>query len=453
MVSVLKQTLEKIDSKNFEIEIFGLGYVGFPLSVRLAKSGFKVRGIDVNTERISRLEENQLMDSEINLKDIFLKCKKDRNLSFSQKSMKSELPKIGIICVPTPIPNDNIKSNIFVKSAIENFLDTAKEGDLVIIESSVEVGTTEEMKELMESKGFEVGQNFGLCVCPERIDPQNKKWDLKNIPRVIYCSDDTSFQISKKIYKHVNNSSLIRVNSPKVAEIVKSFENAFRLVNISLVNELAILCDKLGINVNDVINAASTKPFGFMPFYPGAGAGGHCIPKDPIFLLNSSKKFGFDFKTIDNSLKINKIIPKYMADSIQELVTNSSLEKRIIVCGLAYKANMEDMRDSSGFKILNELIQRNFKVSAYDPYFKEELIEKYLKENNLQDIKFDVLKNLDDEVIKKFSCLCIVQHHTKIESRLQEIYKNSLIPLIYDCQNKLEKDNSSKTILKHFGSN
>lgn len=451
MISVLKQTLEKVNSKNFEIEVIGLGYVGFPLAVRLAKSGFKVRGIDVNQERISRLEANQLMDSEINLKDTFLKCRKDGNLSFSEKPKKSDVPKIGIICVPTPIPNDNVKSNIFVKSAIENFLETSKQGDVIIIESSVEVGTTEEMGKLVESKEFKVGENFGLCCCPERIDPLNKKWDLENIPRIIYCSDDTSFEISKKIYEHVNNSNLIRVDSPKIAEVVKSFENAFRLVNISLVNELAILCEKLGINVKEVIDAAATKPFGFMPFFPGAGAGGHCIPKDPIFLLNSSKKFGFEFKTIEESLKINKLIPKHIANSIQELVLASKLEKSVIVCGMSYKQDMEDMRDSPGFKILNELIERNFKVAVYDPYFKEELLEKYLKENNLGNIKFEILNGLDNEPIKKFHCMCIVQHHTKIKSRLEEIYKNSLIPAIYDCQNKLVKDRNSKTALKFFG--
>jgi len=448
---MLKQTLEKVNSKNFEIEVVGLGYVGFPLAVRLAKSGFRVRGIDVNPERIKRLEANQLMDSETNLKDSFLKCRKNGNLSFSGKSQKSELPKIGIVCVPTPIPNNDVKSNIFVKSAIENILGTSKKGDLIIIESSVEVGTTDEMGNIIESKGFEIGQDFGLCCCPERIDPQNKKWDLENIPRIIYCSDDVSFQISKKIYEHVNNSKLIRISSAKVAEVVKSFENTFRLVNISLVNELAILCEKLGINVKEVIDAASTKPFGFMPFYPGAGAGGHCIPKDPTFLLESSQKFGFNFKTIDDALKINKTIPTYIVENLEKYFSKFNLEKSIIVCGLSYKADMEDMRDSPGFKILNELIQRKFTVAVYDPFFKEEFVGKYLSENNCEGIKLSVLKNLDDSSISKFSCLCIVQYHTKTQPRLNEIYKNSKIPFIYDCQNKLEKINNSKTILKSFG--
>ena len=448
---MLKQTLEKVNSKNFEIEVFGLGYIGFPLAIRLAKSGFKVRGIDVNPERISRLEANHLMDSEINLKDTFLECRKNGKLSFSKKSEKSEFPKIGIICVPTPIPTDGIKSNMFVKLAIENFLETSKKGDIIIIESSVEVGTTEEMRELIESKGVNVGQNFGLCCCPERIDPQNKKWDLQNIPRIIYCSDDVSFEISKKIYAHVNNSNLIRVNSPKVAEVVKSFENTFRLVNISLVNELAILCEKLEINVKEVIDAAATKPFGFMPFYSGAGAGGHCIPKDPLFLLNSSKKYKSNFQTISNALEINQFIPKHIADSIEKTLSEMKLSKSVIVCGLSYKPDIEDMRDSPGFKVIKELKNNGFNVAVFDPFFKEELIDKYLIENKFEKQNFVVLDNLENNTIKKFSCLCIVQHHTKTKSKLEEIYQNDGISVIYDCQNKIAKKPNSKTLLKTLG--
>ena len=286
----MKNLQDKIKTKSCIVEIFGLGYVGFPLSIRLASAGFKVVGIDVNPERISRLQKNELLDSEKPLREEFIKCRKE-NLSLSEVSKASELPKIGIICVPTPIPGPNVDSDIYVKKAVESFLNFVKEGDCLILESSIEVGTTERIKDLIESKGFKVGENFGLSFCPERIDPANKEWRIENIPRIIYSSDDSTFEISKQIYNNVNGGNLIRVESPKVAEVVKSFENAFRLVNISLVNELAILCDNLGINARSVIDAAATKPFGFMPHYPGAGAGGHCIPKDPRFLLESAKKF------------------------------------------------------------------------------------------------------------------------------------------------------------------
>jgi len=447
----MQKTLDAIKLKSFSIEIFGLGYVGFPLSVRLASSGLKVRGIDVNENRVKRLNEEHLMDSEIYLKEQFLKCKEQKNLEILSNPIKTDMPKVGIICVPTPIPNKNTDSAVFVISAVEKFLDSSKEGDMIILESSIEIGTTDRIQEVIQKRGFKVGNNYGLCFCPERIDPANKEWGIENIPRVIYCSDNNTFDIAKQIYKHVNNANLIRVESPKVAEIVKSFENAFRLVNISLVNELAILCDKLGINVNSVIKAASTKPFGFLAHYPGAGAGGHCIPKDPRFLLESAKKNDLKFTIIENAINTNLQMPSYIANSIEKSLDLMKLRKTVIVCGLAYKANVEDMRDSSSFKIINEFKKRNFKVFGYDPFFNIHFLDKYLIENNISEANFEVLKELDDKQLKDVSCLCIVQHHDQMKKRLKEIYDRSLVPFIYDCQSKLATNPASKTVLDFLG--
>ena len=447
----MKNLLEKIKSKSCVIEVFGLGYVGFPLSIKLASSGFKVIGIDVNPERIARLQKNELLDSEELLKNEFIECRKE-NLSLAKESEETQLAKIGIICVPTPIPGSNVDSNIYVRKAVEDFLKNAKEGDCLILESSIEVGTTERMEKLIQDRGFSSGENFGLTFCPERIDPSNKEWGIENIPRVIYSSDDITFEISKVIYDNVNGGNLVRVDSPKIAEVVKSFENAFRLVNISLVNELAILCDNLGINVKSVIDAAATKPFGFMPHYPGAGAGGHCIPKDPRFLLESAKKLDGDFITIENALNINLKMPKYVSDSIANSIKKLGLKKTVLICGLSYKPNVEDMRDSSSFKIINELIAKGFEVLGYDPFFKEHVIQKYLIENNLKEINFKRIENLDDEILKAISCICVVQHHDVSKQKIDHIYHNSKVPLIYDCQNKIERDSNSKTVLDSLGS-
>jgi len=447
----LSKTLENIKKKSYFIEIFGLGYVGFPLAIRLASSGLKVRGIDVNENRVKRLNENHLMDSEIYLREQFLKCKEQKNFEILSNPIKIDMSKVGIICVPTPIPNKNTDSAVFVISAVEKFLDSSKEGDVIILESSIEVGTTDRVQEIIEKRGFKVGDNYGLCFCPERIDPANKEWGIENIPRVIYCSDNNTFDIAKQIYQHVNNANLICVESPKVAEIVKSFENAFRLVNISLVNELAVLCDKLGINVNSVIKAASTKPFGFLAHYPGAGAGGHCIPKDPRFLLESAKKNDLEFTIIENAINTNLQMPAYIANSIEKSLELMKLRKTVIVCGLAYKANVEDMRDSPSFKIINEFKKRNFKVFGYDPFFNIHFLDKYLIENNISEANFEVLKELDDKQLKDVSCLCIVQHHDQMKKRLKEIYDGSLVPFIYDCQSKLSTNPASKTVLNFLG--
>ncbi|MCH8860386.1 MAG: nucleotide sugar dehydrogenase [Thaumarchaeota archaeon] len=449
---MLSETLSDSQNKKTMIEVLGLGYIGLPLAIRLAATGWKVTGMDINQDRVRRLERNNLMESELHLKKEFLECRNNKSLSFSTEPQKSTNSKIGIICVPTPIPKSDVKSDVFVRAAVEKFLDTSNEGCVIIIESSIEVGTTDEMKKIIESKGFVIGENFGLAFCPERIDPQNKKWRLENIPRVIYCSDDTTFKIAQNVYSNVNNSNLIRVKSAKVAEVVKSFENTFRLVNISLVNELAMLCDKLGINVTDVINAAATKPFGFVPFYTGAGAGGHCIPKDPRFLLESAKKTGTTFHLIENAIKINENIPKYIVDSIEKTLVELKLEKSVLVCGLSYKPNIDDMRDSPGFRIATEFHKKGFNVVAYDPHFKPELLNKYLKENHLTSLDFSVIMNLDTNSLQNFSCLCIVQHHDKAKSQISEIYKDSVIPMIYDCQNNMKYDPKSTSILKHFGS-
>ena len=440
-----------VDKKSFVIEIFGLGYVGFPLAVRLASAGFQIIGIDVNQERIKRLENNKLMDSEIHLEKEYIECREENNIKLKTSPLDSDVPKIGIICVPTPIPTKNSSSDIFVKLAVESFLDCSKSGDVIILESSIEVGTTENIMKIIEDKGLEVGKNFGLCFCPERIDPSNKEWGIENIPRIIYSSDDLTFKISKEVYKNVNNGNLIRVEHPKIAEVVKSFENAFRLVNISLVNELAILCDNLGINVKSVIDAAATKPFGFLPHYPGAGAGGHCIPKDPRFLLESAKKFQSNFATIENAIEINKKMPKYISNSLQNSINKLALKKSILIVGLSYKSNVEDMRDSASFKVINELISSGYEVFGYDPFFREEIVEKYLIENNLNEINFVLVDSLNDKILEKISCICIVQHHDITFEQINEIYKKSKVPLIYDCQNKIKNDLNSKTILDCLG--
>ncbi|QLH04004.1 hypothetical protein C5F49_00705 [Nitrosopumilus oxyclinae] len=447
----LEKTLDQINLKSACIEIYGLGYVGFPLTVRLASNDLKIIGIDINPDRINRLENNELMDSEINLESEYLKCRENANIKLQKHPEESSNSKIGIICVPTPIPDKNTNSDIFVISAVNSFLSKAKSGDMLVLESSIEVGTTEKVQKIIESKGFKVGNNFGLCFCPERIDPANKEWGVENIPRVIYCSDDLTFKIAKKIYENVNQGNLLRVSTHKVAEIVKSFENAFRLVNITLVNELAILCDSLGVNVKEVIDAAATKPFGFLAHYPGAGAGGHCIPKDPRFLLESAKKRNSNFETIEHALKINEYMPKYICNSIENKINAMGLKKIVLVCGLAYKANVEDMRDSPSFKIIQEMKKRGFIVYGHDPFFDSNLSKKYLIENHISELNFKNLKNIDDESIKEISCLCVVQHHDESKTRIKEIYDNSVIPFIYDCQSKLQKNPQSKSQLDFLG--
>ena len=188
-----------------------------------------------------------------------------------------------------------------------------------------------------------------------------------------------------------------------------------------------------------------------MPHYPGAGAGGHCIPKDPRFLLESAKKFQTNFVTIENALKINLQMPNYIANSVEKSLSQKGFKKSVIICGLSYKSNVEDMRDSASFKIISDLKKKDFKVFGYDPYFNDESIEKYLIENNLNELNFEKIENLNNENLKGISCLCVVQHHDSVKERISEIYKQGKIPLIYDCQHKILKESNAKSILEFLG--
>ena len=444
----LEDTREAVCSNSIEIEVFGLGYVGLPLAVRLAGAGMSVTGIDVNADRRTRLEDGILLDTERNLKEVFGLARREGRLRLAAAPKKTLAGKAGFVCVPTPAPGGPADSNVHVNAAVSSFLGTADRGDVLVIESSIEAGTTDRIRQMIRDGGYVSGEDFGLAFCPERIDPQNTRWTMENIPRIIYCSDDATYDIARSIYARVNGTSLLRVSSAKAAEVTKSFENAFRLVNISLVNELAVLCDSLGISAREVIDAAASKPFGFMPFYPGAGAGGHCIPKDPIFLSESSRRVGGRFMTIENALQINARMPVYVASAIDSLLQGMGLPRSVLVCGMTYKPDIEDMRDSPGFKIAGELARMGYRVGAYDPFLDAGPMPKYLKENSMQEGVFEVAGDL---AAGGFSCLCVVQHHSRAAPMLQDAYSKGVFPVIYDCQNRLRRRGDAPTILKCLG--
>ena len=446
-VGSLAQTLGSLKAGHCLTEIYGLGYVGFPLAVRLASVGLRVRGIDTDTERLSRLRDGQLMGTELGLSEAFGSAIADDRLVLADGPDKWSAGKIGIICVPTPIPTRNGDSAVYVEAAVREFLRTAGSGDILIMESSTEVGTADHIAGMVGQAGHSIGKDLGLALCPERIDPQNSRWTLANIPRIIWCSDDATYDICARLYTHVNNSELRRVSDAKTAEVVKSFENAFRLVNISLVNELAMLCDELGISVHEVIGAAATKPFGFMPFYPSAGAGGHCIPKDPIFLVRSAQRHGSEFPSIWNALKTNRTIPRHVAGEVRRMLEEMSLPKSVLVCGMAYKPNTEDMRDSPGFRVAAEFVSMGYKVGITDPFLDMSRMPTYMKENHITNTGFTVVS----EIAEGYSCLCICQHHTKSSTALAEAYRRELFPLIYDCQGRLMYNERYQTRLEGLG--
>lgn len=451
----LEATLEAVRAGRYEAEVYGMGYVGLPLAVRLAGGGVRVTGIDTDAGRVERLRAGRLAGSESHLAGEFGRAVAAGRLSIEPRpAAGGGMPRIGIICVPTPLPGGPEPSSARVMAAAGAFAGSGRAGDVIVIESSVGSGTTDSVRRMIESRGRSVGSDYGLAFCPERIDPANKRWGLENIPRVVYCSDDLTFGVAREVYRHVNSANLLRVSSAAAAEVVKSYENAFRLVNISLVNELAVLCDALGIDSREVISAAATKPFGFMPFAPGAGAGGHCIPKDPRFLSDAARAAGGPaFASIDSALATNAAMPEYVCGRILDRIDSMGLARTAVVCGMAYKADVEDMRDSPGFRIAAGLAARRFRVRAFDPFYDGSLLPRYLVDNGMggEDAPFEAVGDLGEATLRGTSCLCIVQHHARARRQVEEAYASSMVPVVYDCQNRLRPVAESRAVLDRLG--
>ncbi|MCH6559417.1 nucleotide sugar dehydrogenase, partial [candidate division KSB1 bacterium] len=364
-------TLEqKVKEKSAKVGIVGLGYVGLPLAVEFASKGFYVLGIDTDRNKIEKINRGENYIDDID-------SEKMRSLVgdglLEGTTMYGRVGELDIIfiCVPTPFTPNKEPDISYINQAAENISAHLRKEQLVILKSTTFPETTEKVVlPILESTGLKVGKDFYLAFSPERIDPGRQDFTTATTPIIVggvtkKCTELATFSCEQII------NEIVPVSSPRVAEMAKLLENIFRSVNIALVNELAQLCERMGnIDIWEVVQAAATKPFGFMPFYPSAGAGGHCIPKDPRFLLESASKHGFKFSTLENALQVNSYLPKYIVDSIENIYDDLNLEKSIIVCGLSYKPDIEDMRDSPGFRILNELIKRNFKTVAYDPFYK-----------------------------------------------------------------------------------
>ena len=458
MTDYVSKLHDAISSKQAIIGIVGLGYVGLPLASALHSGGLTILGFDVDESKIASLEQgrNYLKhlgsDLTINL------SKSDRFNATADFSRLQEID-VVIVCVPTPVGEHLEPDLYYVLETARAIGKALKPGQLVILESTTYPGTTNDefLPVILQAAkhagraSLTVGKELFVAFSPEREDPGRQSHSTTTTPKLVGGVEPVSTELAAAVYQTCVET-VVKVASAEIAEAAKILENVFRSVNIAMINELKILFDEMDIDVWEVINAASTKPFGFMPFYPGAGAGGHCIPKDPRFLLDVAKKSGVEFSTIENALQINFEIPKYICKSIERSLEKLNCGKSVLVCGLSYKLDVEDMRDSPGFKLLLEFKKNGFKVSAYDPFFKKELLSKYLKENSLESLDFEQKNDLNDNSLSKIDCLCIVQHHTNTKSRLSEIYEKSLVPFIYDCQSKFEKISGAETYLDSLGS-
>lgn len=352
-----------------KISVVGLGYVGLPLSVAAASSVFEVCGIDSNPVRVEQINEgispiNDVSNHAIN------RLNKQKKLVAATDFSRINGAEIVIICVPTPLSNEHKPDLSMLESAVLSIAPFLKKGVLVILESTVEPGTTRNLIAPLLEKGSGLKiDDFFLAFSPERIDPANKSWEVKNTPKLISGLTDQASKKAIEFYSHFIDN-LIKCDSLEIAETSKLLENSFRLVNISFINELTMFCQKLGIDVNAVISAASTKPYGFMPFYPSIGAGGHCIPVDPLYLANKAREIGAPTRFIDLADQVNQEMPRYFVDRAEEKI-NGLAGKKVLVVGVSYKSNVADVRESPSIALIAGLRYKGAYVSWHDEIVEE----------------------------------------------------------------------------------
>lgn len=367
---LLQALREKIAARTALIGVVGLGYVGLPFAVEKAKVGFKVIGIEQNPRRAERVNraDNYISDvSDDELRRVVASGQLRADTAFARVA---ELDVI-VICVPTPLTKNLTPDLSYVENVTREIAARLRPGQLITLESTTYPGTTDELlRPLLERSGLKQGEEFWLAHSPERVDPGNKRYTTKNTNKVVGASDPLSLDIATHFYQQTIDH-IVPVSSAKAAELVKVFENTFRAVNIALVNELALLCDRLGLSVWEVLDAANTKPFGIMPFYPGPGVGGHCIPIDPHYLEWKAKEYNFNTRFIGLAGEINRYMPEFVTDKAWRVLNRLGIapsQAQVLVLGVAYKKDLADWRESPAIAVLKLLLHAHAQVGYHDPH-------------------------------------------------------------------------------------
>jgi UDP-N-acetyl-D-glucosamine dehydrogenase len=421
----------KINNKQARVAVIGQGYVGLPLALAFAEKGFKVTGIDTDTHRVERIHS---LKSYITDVPSSLIAKLVRNKTFSATTDFNVLSEadVVIICVPTPLKRKYTPDISYIVSAVKSVARHLHKDMLIVLESTTYPGTTDELiTPELEKSGLKAGRDFFVAFSPERIDPGNKHFDVTLIPKVVGGMTKTCTELSgllyNKIIKHVH-----LVSTCKAAEMTKLLENSFRIVNIGWINEIAQMCHELNIDVWEVIDAAKTKPFGFMPFYPGLGVGGHCIPEDPLYLYWKAKHYDFSCKFIKLAADTNTNMPAYAVERLKKILKKSLKNAKVLVLGVTYKKDVKDLRKSPAIRLV-ELLKKQTSVDYYDP------IIPFLKIDGLDQKSIE----LTPANVKKYDAVVVAVDHTAVNYDL--IFKNAR--LIFDTRN-VYKGKTDKKVVK-----
>ena len=431
----IEEFRERLSNKKIRIAVVGLGYVGLPLAIAFAKKGLKVSGIDVDNDRLQRIRKGSPYITGVSSQELRKVISSGKFKAESDfRSLKDS--DVIIICVPTPLKRKYHPDISFIVRAVKEIRKNLRAGHLVVLESTTYPGTTEEViLPLLESKGLKCGQDFYLAFSPERIDPGNPKYPLNKIPKVIGGMDSRATELTVLVYENIIEK-VIKVSSARVAETVKLLENTFRIVNIALIDEIAMMAHKMKIDIWEVIEAAGTKPFGFMAFYPGPGVGGHCIPKDPLYLYWKAKKFGFKSQFIKLASKVIAHMPGYIVERLLAILDKNKIplnKSKILIIGVTYKKDVKDLRQSPALDIIEILENKNISFSYYDPLIP------YLKLNHINLKCID----LDRKTLAQFDCALIVTDHSSVDYNF--IANN--VRLIFDTRN-VYKNKNTKNIFR-----
>ena len=364
--------LQKIQDKSIVAGVVGLGYVGLPLAVEKAKAGFRTIGFDVQKDKVDLVNAGHNYIGDVVDSDLAALVAEGRLSATTDFSFIGDVDFVAI-CVPTPLDAHQQPDISYVESSATSIAKYLHKGMMVVLESTTYPGTTEELiKPILESSGLKCGEDFYLGFSPERVDPGNLIYKTKNTPKVVGGLGKDASEVISAMYEAVLQGSVFRASSPAVAEMTKILENTYRNINIGLINELAILCHKMDIDLWEVIEAAKTKPFGFTPFYPGPGLGGHCIPLDPYYLSWKAREFGFHTSMIEASMMINDRMPEYVVERVGDMLNKRFAKalngSKVLVLGVAYKQDIDDYRESPAIRVMEELRKEGAEVVFYDPF-------------------------------------------------------------------------------------
>jgi len=419
----------KIENREAQIGVIGLGYVGLPLAMEFVRAGFHVTGIDVDQEKVKKLNRGENYIQDIEDEPVKNAVEMNQLSATSDFSVIQNLDAISI-CVPTPLNKQKNPDISFINQVMENMKDFIHHDMLIVLESTSYPGTTRELiLPEMESKGLRVGHEFYLCFSPERIDPGNEKYKTANTPKILGGITSKCGEMGGFLYETIVEQ-VVKVSSPETAEMVKLLENTFRAINIGLANEVAIMCEKLGIDVWEVIDAAATKPFGFMKFTPGPGLGGHCIPIDPHYLSWKLKTLDYNARFIELAAEMNTSMPLHMVELVREGLNRNGkgiFGSQIIVIGVAYKKNVNDVRESPALDVMKLLKNDGAELSFYDPY---------VSFVGLNGNRMMGIETLTKETLKNSDAIVILTDHDQID--FQFVEENS--DLMIDSRNVIKND-------------